>query len=84
MFACELIHENPKVYRIQVPFPNVVTNETNCFVVVDGSDALVIDTGAPGVASARGLTETLRSIGVDSQEVRYFRGFGSLCDKGLA
>lgn len=72
MFACELIHENPKVYRIQVPFSNVVTNETNCFVVVDGSDALVIDTGAPGVASARGLTETLRSIGVDSQEVRYF------------
>ncbi len=54
MFACELIHENPKVYRIQVPFSNVVTNETNCFVVVDGSDALVIDTGAPGAASARG------------------------------
>ena len=72
MLACELIHENPDVYQIQVPFPNVATNETNCFVVVDGADALVVDTGAPGAASARGLRAALERIGVDPLEVRYF------------
>lgn len=72
MLVCELMHENPNVYRIRVPFPNVVTNETNCFVVVDGSDALVIDTGAPGSESARGLTEALERIGVDLREARFF------------
>lgn len=68
----ELVNEHPRVYRIQVPFANVITTETNCYVMVDGEDALVIDAGAPASGSAALLSAALREVGVDPASARYF------------
>lgn len=71
MFA-QLVHRNPDVYRIQVAFANVITAETNCYVVRDGGDALVIDTGAPSDAAEAFLREALHELGIDAGQARYF------------
>ncbi|WP_165056504.1 MBL fold metallo-hydrolase, partial [Adlercreutzia sp. ZJ305] len=68
----QLVHENPDVYLIRVPFANVITTETNCYVVRDGDDALVVDTGAPSPFSERLLREALRDLGIDATSARYF------------
>ena len=54
---------NPAVYLVKVPFTNLITTATNCYVVVDGNDALVIDTGAPTSEGKRVLQEALADIG---------------------
>lgn len=68
----QLVHENPDVYLVHVPFANVITTETNCYVVRDGDDALVVDTGAPSPFSERLLREALGELGVDASRARYF------------
>lgn len=71
MFA-QLMHRNPDVYRIQGTFANGITAETNCYVVRDGDDALVVDTGAPSDAAEAFLREVLRELGIDAGQARYF------------
>lgn len=68
----QLVYENPDVYEIEVPFTNVITTETNCYVICDGDDALVVDTGAPSERSAALLAEALGELGVDASRARYF------------
>ena len=46
--ACiEQVFHAPDVYLVQVPFENISTSATNCYVIMDGGEALVVDTGAP-------------------------------------
>lgn len=71
MYA-QLVHENPNVYQIQVPFANVITTETNCYVIVDDGDALVVDSGAPTDATEALLREALHELGIDPASARYF------------
>ena len=41
------VHSDPDVFEVRVPFQNISTNDTNCYIVKDGDDVLVVDTGAP-------------------------------------
>ena len=41
------VHHDPDVLEVRVPFQNISTNDTNCYIVKDGDETLVIDTGAP-------------------------------------
>ena len=41
------INAAPDVFLVEVPFPNLSTSSTNCYVVRDGDESLVVDTGAP-------------------------------------
>lgn len=68
----ELIHRNPDVYRVVVPFDGPGIEGTNCYVVVDGKDALVIDAGAPGQAAYAAMDGALRKIGVDRSRAGFF------------
>ena len=66
------INYTPDIYEIKVPFTNLATTATNCYVVKDNDDALVIDTGAPTDRGFEVLTQSLAEIGVDQESVRYF------------
>lgn len=43
----EIVHTNPDVYRIAVPFSNFKLESTNCYVIHSEGAWLVVDTGAP-------------------------------------
>lgn len=66
------IHCAPNVYMVQVPFLNISTSETNVFVVEDGGEALVVDTGAPTDEGAAVLERALEEIGVDKARTSFF------------
>ena len=66
------INAAPDVFLVEVPFPNLSTSSTNCYVVRDGDEALVVDTGAPSDEAACALETALREIGVDKANARFF------------
>lgn len=68
----EQIHHGPDVYKIEVPFENISTSSTNCYVVLDGEDALVVDTGAPTDEGAAVLSAALDELGVDRARAKWF------------
>ena len=59
------VHSGPDVFEVKVPFANVSTSATNCFVVMDGGEALVVDTGAPTDEDAAVLDASLDELGID-------------------
>ena len=59
------VHSGPDVFEVKVPFANVSTSATNCFVVMDGGEALVVDTGAPTDEGAAVLDASLDELGID-------------------
>lgn len=66
------VHSNPDVFEVKVPFANVSTSDTNCFVVMDGGEALVVDTGAPTDEGAAVLDAALDELGVDRAQATFF------------
>lgn len=62
----------PDVYRIRVPFDNYKLDSMNCYVVKDGEDALVVDTGAPADESRNYLCAALDELRVDPQRASFF------------
>lgn len=67
----EKLFEEPTVYRLQVPFQNVVTTETNVYVIQDGNDTLIVDMGAPTVEAQRYLEAALAELSIDPIGTRY-------------
>ena len=39
------INSSPDVYLVRVPFLNISTSETNCYLICDGGECLAVDTG---------------------------------------
>ncbi|MCI8468364.1 MAG: MBL fold metallo-hydrolase [Eggerthellaceae bacterium] len=68
----EQVHADPDVFQLKVPFPNVVTTETNVYVVRDGDDVLVVDAGAPTEGAGLYFGAALEQLGVDPARARYF------------
>lgn len=68
----EQIHANPDIYKIEVPFENISTSSTNCYVIKDGDDALVVDTGAPTDEGAAVLSAALDELGVERSRAKWF------------
>lgn len=68
----EKICDAPEVWRIPVPFANVITTEMSAYVIRDGEEALVVDTGAPTDEAARYLGAALDELGVDPAKARWF------------
>ena len=69
---CELVHEAPDVFLIRVPYPNITTNSTNCYLICDGDESLLIDTGAPSEGGLRALEEALDLIGAPKERMSFF------------
>lgn len=68
----EIIHQDPDVYRIVVPFDGPGVRGTNCYVVVDGDESLVIDSGAPGDLQFSVMSDALRELGIDRTKTSFF------------
>lgn len=68
----EKIYDSPEVWLLRIPFKNVITTETNVFLVRDGSDALVIDMGAPSHEAGEAFITSLEELGLLPEEPRYF------------
>lgn len=66
------VHSDPDVFEVRVPFENISTNDTNCYIVRDGDDALVIDTGAPSDEGFAILDDALSELSVDRARLRFF------------
>lgn len=68
----EQVHSAPDVFHIKVPFKNHKLDSTNCYVVRDGGDTLIVDTGAPSEKSRAYLIEALEQLAVDPAEAGFF------------
>jgi len=68
----ELLWEDPDIYVIRVPFANFGLEHTNCYVVRDGDEALVIDVGVISPAARKAITKAVADIGVDLSTARFF------------
>ncbi len=66
------IRTNPDLFEIEVPFDNISTSGTNCYLVQDGDDSLVVDTGAPTEDGYRVLHAALEELGVNPARTSYF------------
>lgn len=66
------VHAEPDVYRVLVPFEGPGIKGTNCYVVRDGADSLVVDTGAPRDEAQRVLEQALDGLGVDRTRAKFF------------
>ena len=66
------VHHDPDVLEVRVPFQNISTNDTNCYIVKDGDETLVIDTGAPSDEGFAILDAALTELDVDRTRMRFF------------
>lgn len=66
------VHTSPDVYLVRVPFDNYKLDSTNCYVVKDGDEALVVDTGAPSEEGEAFLRAALSELNVDPQRTSFF------------
>lgn len=72
MNHCIRVASTPEVFLIDVPYPNVITRGTNCYVVKDGDDCLVVDLGAPSDEGYAYLMAAFDELGIDPSRARYF------------
>lgn len=67
-----MVNDDPKVYCISVPFVNISTQDTNCFVVESEGEYLVVDTGAATDEGREALLRAFSEIGVDPRRTSFF------------
>lgn len=66
------VFSNPDVYCVRVPFVNVGSGESNCYIVRDGGDCLVVDPGAANEVGMRRVRNALFELGVPLGECKVF------------
>ena len=66
------VFSNPDVYCVRVPFVNLASGESNCYIVRDGSDCLVVDPGAANEVGMRRVRNALFELGVAPGECKVF------------
>lgn len=68
----EHICEDPQVHVIRVPIVQLGLRYTNCYVVRDGDDALIIDPGTSTPLIGRAFARIADEIGFDLSKARFF------------
>ena len=66
------VFSNPDVYCVRVPFVNLGSGESNCYIVRDGGDCLVVDPGAVNEVGMRRVRNALFELGVAPGECKVF------------
>lgn len=66
------VFSNPDVYCVRVPFVNLGSGESNCYIVRDGGDCLVVDPGAANKVGMRRVRNALFELGVAPGECKVF------------
>ena len=66
------VFSNPDVYCVRVPFVNLASGESNCYIVRDGGDCLVVDPGAANEVGMLRVRNALFELGVAPGECKVF------------
>lgn len=66
------VFSNPDVYCVRVPFVNLGSGESNCYIVRDDGDCLVVDPGAANEVGMRRVCNALFELGVPLGECKVF------------
>lgn len=66
------VFSNPDVYCVRVPFVNLGSGESNCYIVRDGGDCLVVDPGAANEVGMRRVRNAFFELGVPLGECKVF------------
>ncbi len=66
------ICDAPEIYLIEVPFKNICTHATNCYLLRSGDDSLLVDTGAWSEEGAEVLLSAIDEIGIDRSRMQCF------------
>ena len=66
------VFSNPDVYCVRVPFVNLGSGESNCYIVRDGGDCMVVDPGAANEVGMRRVRNALFELGVPLGECKVF------------
>ena len=66
------VFSNPDVYCVRVPFANLGSGESNCYIVRDDGDCLVVDPGAANEVGMRRVRNALFELGVAPGECKVF------------
>ena len=66
------VFSNPDVYCVRVPFVNLGSGESNCYIVRDDGDCLVVDPGAANEVGMRRVRNALFELGVPLGECEVF------------
>ena len=66
------VFSNSDVYCVRVPFVNLGSGESNCYIVRDGGDCLVVDPGAANEVGMRRVRNALFELGVAPGECEVF------------
>lgn len=66
------VFSNPDVYCVRVPFVNLGSGESNCYIVRGGGDCLVVDPGAANEVGMRRVRNALFELGVPLGECKVF------------
>lgn len=77
------VHSQPDVFQVVVPFTNVSTSATNCYIVKSGDEALIVDTGAPTKEAEDVFRAAIEELGLDLNKTKFFLTHFHLDHAGL-
>lgn len=60
-----ILHIDPTIYLLEIPLANAIAPSTNCYLITDGDESLIIDPGALQQRSFDALASFLDALGVD-------------------
>lgn len=83
-FACTRVCEEPEVWRIELLMSQTFLSSVNAFVVKDGPEALIVDTGTPDDYNDTRLMRALVRLGVDPACATLFCTHAHIDHAGLA
>ena len=83
-FTCHQVLDEPEVWRVELLMGDTFLPSVNAFVVRDGADALVVDTGTPDEFNDTRLMRALLGLGVDPERATLFCTHAHVDHVGLA
>lgn len=66
------VYTKPDIYSIDIPLPENPLKNLNCYVVLDGGDTLIIDTGFHRPECLAAMKAGLKELGVELDQVSLF------------
>ena len=70
--VCTLVHQDPDIFQVAVPDPRYGSGATNCYIVREGDETLVVDVGAASEEGERVLRAALREVGARPEATSFF------------
>ena len=83
-FACTRVFDEPEVWRVELLMGQTFLPSVNVFVVRDGTDTLLVDTGTPDELNDTRLMRALVRLGVDPARTTLFCTHGHIDHAGQA